>query len=86
LNFIHAKKILDILKRECVRQNTPNLNALELFNRETHNAKDMSTYRNMLKTAIQTALKDAAAFGTVSGSTGDVDVEIYQSNRLKFWT
>jgi flagellin len=47
-----------------------------------------ATYTDMttLKTAVQTALKDAAAFGTVSGSTGDVDVEIYQSNRLKFWT
>ncbi|SDU55318.1 helicase-related protein [Desulfobacula phenolica] len=56
LNFIHAKKILDILKKECVRQNTPNLNALELFNRETHNAKDMSNYRNMLETAIQTII------------------------------
>jgi flagellin len=47
-----------------------------------------ATYTDMttLKTAVQTALKDAAAFGTVSGSLGDVDVEIYQSNRLKFWT
>jgi len=47
-----------------------------------------ATYSDMtsLVTAVQTALKDAAAFGTVSGTLGDVDVEAYQSNRLKFFT
>jgi flagellin len=47
-----------------------------------------ATYNDMssLTAAIQTALKDAAAFGTVSGTLGDVDVETYQSNKLKFFT
>jgi flagellin len=47
-----------------------------------------STYNDMssLATAVQTALADGAAFGTVSGTTGDVDVEVYQSDKLKFYT
>lgn len=56
LNFIHAKKILDILKKECISQNYPNTGAIELFNQKTNNTKDMSTYRNMLETAIQTII------------------------------
>ena len=56
LNFIHAKKILDILKKECVWQNTPNTDAMEMFNEETHNAEEMISYRNMLEIAIQSII------------------------------
>lgn len=56
LNFVYAKKILDILKKECVPQHLPNQTALEIFNQETNTAKDMSTYRNYLEIAIQTII------------------------------
>jgi len=56
LNFIHAKKILDILKKECIWQNTPNTVAMEMFNEETHNAEEMISYRNMLEIAIQSII------------------------------
>ncbi len=51
-NFIHAKKILDILKKQCVWQAVPDQNGIDLFNRETANAGNMDKYRSMLETAI----------------------------------
>lgn len=51
-NFIHAKKILDILKKQCIWQDIPDQNGIDLFNKETANAKDMDKYRSMLETAI----------------------------------
>jgi len=56
LNFIQAKKILDILKKQCLWQNNPDTNAVEQFNMETNNAQDMSLYRAMLEIAIQTII------------------------------
>ncbi|MFH1893691.1 MAG: flagellin [Candidatus Zixiibacteriota bacterium] len=46
------------------------------------------TYTSMstLITDIQTQLKDAAAFGTVAGTLGDVDVALHGTDRLKFFT
>jgi flagellin len=45
-----------------------------------------ATYTSMstLATAIQTGL--ATAFGTVSGTTNNVDVEVYDTNKLRFFT
>ncbi len=51
-NFIHAKKILDILKRECIWQDIPDQDGINIFNRETAGAKNMDKYRTMLETAI----------------------------------
>jgi len=51
-NFIHAKKILDILKKQCVRQSIPNQKAIDLFNQKTGQTKKMGKYRAMLETAI----------------------------------
>ncbi|TFH55434.1 MAG: hypothetical protein E4G91_10600, partial [Candidatus Zixiibacteriota bacterium] len=48
-----------------------------------------ATYTSMttLATAIQTALKTANAFGTVTGgAVGNVDVQVYDTNKLKFFT
>ncbi len=56
LNFIQAKKILDILKKECIWQKTPNPDAMKRFNMETNNAEEMTSYRDMLETAIQTII------------------------------
>ncbi|MBU1059066.1 MAG: DEAD/DEAH box helicase family protein [Proteobacteria bacterium] len=52
-NFIHAKKILDVLKKQCVWQATPDQNGLDLFNAETSNTKNMDKYRAMLEVAIR---------------------------------
>ncbi len=51
-NFIHAKKILDILKKQCIRQSIPDQDAVGVFNQQTGHAKDMDQYRGMLETAI----------------------------------
>jgi flagellin len=47
-----------------------------------------ATYTSMatLKTAVQTGLAAGAAFGTVSGTTGDVDVNVSGSDKLQFFT
>ncbi|OGT96914.1 MAG: hypothetical protein A2298_03735 [Gammaproteobacteria bacterium RIFOXYB2_FULL_38_6] len=52
LSFMQAKKILDILKKECIRQKFADQAAIDRFNQETHDAKDMSIYRASLETAI----------------------------------
>ncbi len=56
LNFIQAKKILDTLKKQCLWQSNPDSNAVKLFNMETNNVQEMSLYRSMLETAIQTII------------------------------
>jgi len=56
LNFIHARKILDVLKKQCMWQKNPNANAVKIFDKETNTAKDMTKYRFMLETAIQTII------------------------------
>ena len=51
-NYIHAKKVLDLLKKQCIWRKVPDQQAVELFNRETANAKNMDKYRAMLETAV----------------------------------
>lgn len=51
-NFVQAKKILDILKKQSLGWHVPNPEAVECFHRETQNGKDMGRYRSLLETAI----------------------------------
>ena len=55
-NFLQAKKILDILKKQCIWQSVPDNRVIDLFNQETGNGKDMSKYRSMLETAINSII------------------------------
>jgi hypothetical protein len=51
-NFIHARKILDILKKQCIRQGITDQEAVKLFNQQTDHGKNMDQYRGMLETTI----------------------------------
>ena len=51
-NLIHARKVLDILKKLCIRQDIPNQEAIGIFNKTTDDAKSMDKYRTMLEAAI----------------------------------
>ena len=55
-NFLQAKKILDILKKQCVWQSVPNAKALEVFNEETRKCREMGKYRSMLETAVNSII------------------------------
>lgn len=52
-SFLHAKKILDILKKQCIRQSVPDREAVQLFNQKTGHAANMDQYRGMLENAIR---------------------------------
>ena len=51
-NFIQSKKILDILKKQSMGVPRPDTQAVESFNRDTKQARDMSHYQTLLEVAI----------------------------------
>jgi len=50
--FTHAKKILDLLKKQGLGASRADTNAVEVFNAETKTAADMHHYQALLETAI----------------------------------
>jgi SNF2 family DNA or RNA helicase len=64
-NFIQAKKILDILKKQGLGSHSPNIKAVEMFNEETKGGKDMAQYRQALELAV----------GSIIGKTEEKGVE-----------
>ena len=54
--FTQAKKILDILKKQSLSWQHPNPKAIELFQNETAQGKDMSHYRHLLEVAINSII------------------------------
>jgi ERCC4-related helicase len=52
LTYSQAKYILDIFKKLCNGNNTVHHDLVEIFNRETKEAKDMSKYSKLLKQSI----------------------------------
>lgn len=64
-NYIQAKKILDILKKQGLGNHSPNVNAIAVFNEETKSGKDMAEYRQALELAV----------GSIIGKTEEKGVE-----------
>ncbi len=52
LNFTHAKKILDLLKKLSLGRSNPDEETVRHFNVSTGNATDMSHYQNLLAKAV----------------------------------
>lgn len=65
-NFIQAKKILDILKKQGLGWPHPDPAAVARFHQDTHNAKDMSQYRSLLEVAINSIIGKAEEKGVES--------------------
>lgn len=55
-NFLQTKKTLDILKKHSIGLHHPNSHAVGLFNDTTKQGQDMSSYRGMLETAINSII------------------------------
>lgn len=55
-SYLQAKKILDLLKKQCIWQSVPDSKAIGQFNQETRNSKDMSKYRLMLEAAVNSII------------------------------
>jgi len=65
-NFVQAKKILDILKKQGLGWHHPDPKAVARFHQDTHNAKDMSQYRSLLEVAINSIIGKAEEKGVES--------------------
>ncbi|MEI7997855.1 MAG: C-terminal helicase domain-containing protein, partial [Methylococcaceae bacterium] len=65
-NFLQAKKILDILKKQGLSWQHPNPKAVELFLQNTEQGKDMSHYRRLLEVAITSIMGKAEEKGVES--------------------
>jgi SNF2 family DNA or RNA helicase len=65
-NFLQAKKILDILKKQGLSWQHPDPKAVELFLQDTEQGKDMSQYRTLLETAINSIIGKAEEKGVES--------------------
>lgn len=66
LNFIHAKKILDLFKKASIGRTEPDEDAMALFNRFTRTGADMSHYRNLLAKAVAAITGKAEEHGVES--------------------
>ncbi|MDM8536380.1 hypothetical protein QUF70_06470 [Desulfobacterales bacterium HSG17] len=51
-NFIRSKRVLDILKKQCIGKKQVDTDAVKVFNRDTDQGKDMSRYLKLLETAV----------------------------------
>ena len=51
-NFLHAKKILDVLKKQGLGQNLPDEQAVDLFLEDTDQGRNMAHYRELLDVAV----------------------------------
>ncbi len=65
-NFLQAKKILDILKKQGLSWQHPDPKAIELFWQDTEQGKDMSQYRRLLEVAITSIMGKAEEKGVES--------------------
>ncbi|MDO9268902.1 MAG: helicase-related protein [Methylobacter sp.] len=65
-NFLQAKKILDILKKQGLSWQHPDPKAVDLFLQDTEQGKDMSQYRTLLETAINSIIGKAEEKGVES--------------------
>jgi hypothetical protein len=52
LNFPHAKKILDLIKKLSLGHSHPDMEAVKRFNIDTRNVTDMSHYQELLAKAV----------------------------------
>lgn len=65
-NFLQAKKILDILKKQGLSWQHPDPKAVERFLQDTEQGKDMGQYRTLLETAINSIIGKAEEKGVES--------------------
>ncbi|MCX6644987.1 MAG: helicase, partial [bacterium] len=52
LNFTHAKKILDLIKKLSLGRSQPDEEAVVMFNKATNDGADMSKYQSLLAKAV----------------------------------
>ncbi|MBP3393038.1 MAG: SWF/SNF helicase family protein, partial [Lentisphaeria bacterium] len=52
LNYNQPKRILDVLKKECIGFTSPQNETVVRFNRKTQNGKNMQHYQNLLERAV----------------------------------
>lgn len=64
--FTHAKKILDLLKKQGLGASRPDARAVDLFNRDTNSATDMSHYQFLLESAITSIIGKSEEKGVES--------------------
>ena len=64
--YTHAKKILDLLKKQGLSAKRPDLEALDVFNRETGSAEDMGHYQGLLEAAINSIIGKSEEKGVES--------------------
>lgn len=66
VNHLQPKELLDRLRLLCSGKDEANIDLVAKFNAETNNGKDMSTYTNLLTTAIQSLISTKAEADTDS--------------------
>jgi len=66
LNFTHAKRSLDVIKKVAAGRAQPDLDAYERFDQATREAKDMSHYQGLLAKAIAAVTGKAEERGVES--------------------
>ncbi len=65
-NYLHAKKILDLLKKMCSGQKEIIHDLVELFNSETREGKHMDSYSNLLEEAVSSIIGKTEEKGVAS--------------------
>ncbi|MCI1823137.1 MAG: SNF2-related protein [Megasphaera sp.] len=66
LTYIHAKKILDYMKKLCSRTHTVDNALVKSFNEQTCNGSQMQAYSNLLEQAISTIVGKKEEIGIAS--------------------
>jgi hypothetical protein len=66
LNFIHAKKILDCLKKLCAGKHEIYKELVDEFNRQTHDGLHMEAYSQLLEQSIENLLGKKQEIGIAS--------------------
>lgn len=66
LSFLHAKKILDYLKKLCSGKNEVLTELVDEFNRETDDGHNMKHYSNLLEVAIEELIGKKQEIGVAS--------------------
>lgn len=66
LNFIHAKKILDIYKKLCKGQNEVLVDLVAEFNMQTEDGNNMTDYTSLLQNAIENLIGKKQEVGVAS--------------------
>lgn len=65
-NFLQVKKILDVLKKQGLSWHHPNPEAIQTFQQQSKQGKDMSLYRTLLETAVNSIIGKAEEKGVES--------------------